>query len=746
MDNKVEAKTAKESKKLLPNGGYPMHSFDDVKELYFTYIKNQKDRDMIEKAYLFAANKHKGVFRKSGEAYIQHPIEVAYILASLQCGPETIAAGLLHDVVEDTDATIQDIEREFTPDVALIVDSLTKIQRMKLSHRTEQDFEAEDHRKIFLGMAKDVRVIIVKLADRLHNLRTLDALKPERQQALAKETLDVFTPIAHRLGIYKMQSEMEDLSIKYLEPEKYNEILALLNAREANRQGSLDALQKRIADLLFENKIKFRMESRIKSIFSIYRKMYLKHYNFDELYDILAVRIITDSVMNCYTILGIIHATYKPVPGRLKDYIAMPKPNLYQSLHTTIVSGDGNIYEVQIRTEEMDEVAESGVAAHWRYKEGEHYNAREEQRDIEEKLHWFRDFVSMSAENESSDAKEYIAALEHDVFNANVYVFTPLGKVIDLPAGATVLDFAYRIHTKVAESAIGAVVNGANAALSTVLKTGDVCEIRTAKNAPGPNDSWLEIAKTSSAKAHIRRFLQKKNDFLREDLINKGKENCLEAFGQQGIGPGEMEKLLNDSKTLEHFNAKSLENLYELVANRNPAPLSIVDFLGVRKKSSKPNLVSVVRTDSKTPVLVDGVDNIAISLAKCCTPVPGDDIVGYVVNGKGIVVHRASCANVTKGKPRLIDVHWNPDLGVTSKFPALIRIYANDRPNLLVDIMSALSTRGVLVTDLKIHLMEKTMNDVVNLTIYVSDSATILQVFQTILEIKGVYNVERVMK
>lgn len=746
MINKVEPKTEKESKKLLPNGGYPMHSFDDVKELYFTYIKNPKDRELIEKAYLFAAKKHEGVFRKSGEAYIQHPIEVAYILASLQCGPETIAAGLLHDVVEDTDATIQDIEREFTPDVALIVDSLTKIQRMKLSHRTEQDFEAEDHRKIFLGMAKDLRVIIVKLADRLHNLRTLEALKPERQQALSKETLDVFTPIAHRLGIYKMQSEMEDLSLKYLEPTKYNEILALLNAREADRQGSLDALQKRIADLLFENKIKFRMESRIKSIYSIYRKMYLKHYNFDELYDILAVRIITDSVMNCYTILGIIHATYKPVPGRLKDYIAMPKPNLYQSLHTTIVSGDGNIYEVQIRTEEMDEVAESGVAAHWRYKEGEHYNAKEEQRDIEEKLHWFRDFVSMSAENETSDAKDYIAALEHDVFNANVYVFTPLGKVIDLPAGATVLDFAYRIHTKVAESAIGAVVNGANAALSTVLKTGDVCEIRTAKNAPGPNDSWLEIAKTSSAKAHIRRFIQKKNDFLRDDLIAKGRESCLEAFSQQDIGPGEMEKLLSDPKTLEHYNAKNLEGLYELVANRNPAPLAIVDFLHVRKKSSKPNLASVVRSDSKNPVLVAGVDNIAITLGKCCTPVPGDDIVGYVVNGKGIVVHRTSCANVSKGKPRLIDVHWNPDLGITSKFPALIRIYANDRPNLLVDIMGALSTRGVLVTDLKIHLVEKTMNDIVNLTIYVSDSATILQVFQTILEIKGVYNVERVMK
>ncbi|MCQ2799505.1 MAG: bifunctional (p)ppGpp synthetase/guanosine-3',5'-bis(diphosphate) 3'-pyrophosphohydrolase [Bacilli bacterium] len=738
-----------EPKALVPNGGYKMHTFEEFRDLYYTYIKNPKDREMVAKAYRFAKSQHEGVFRKSGEPYIQHPLEVAYILAELQGGPETLASGFLHDVVEDTETTVEDIKREFTPDVAMIVDALTKIQRMKLSHRTEQDFEAEDHKKIFLGMARDVRVILVKLADRLHNLRTLDALKPERQHALSQETLDVFTPIAHRLGIYKMQSEMEDLSLKYLEPEKYAEILNLLNAREENRQESLRALQKRIADLLFENKIQFRIESRVKSIYSIYRKMYQKNHSFDELYDILAVRIITDTVLNCYTILGTIHATYKPIPGRFKDYIATPKPNLYQSLHTSIISGDGNVYEVQIRTEEMDEVAESGVAAHWRYKDGGNYNAQAEQKDIEEKLHWFRDFVSMSNATSDTNAKEYIEALEHDVFNANVYVFTPLGKVIDLPAGATVLDFAYRIHTKVAESAVGAIVNGAHCSLSTTLKTGDVCEIRTVKNASGPNPSWLDIAQTSGAKAHIRRFLQKKNEYLKEEIIEKGKENALEAFASQGIGSGEMEKYLNDPVLMEHFGAKSLENLYELIANRNPAPFALIDYLGIRKKKSQSftkNLVSNVKNDADTPIIVEGADNLHITMGKCCTPVPGDEIVGYVVNGKGIVVHRENCPNLLKSKPRLIPVSWNKNLGKTAKFPVMVRISANDRSNLLVDLMGVLSSKGILVTDLKIHLAPKTMHDIVNLTIYVPDKETIATVFQAIQEVKGVYSCERVMK
>ncbi len=733
----------KEENKLVPNGGYPMHTYEDLRELFYVYIKDPKNRELVKEAYDLAAKKHAGVFRRSGEAYIQHPIEVAYILAQLQAGPETLAAGLLHDTVEDTDLTIPEIEAQFGKDVAMIVDSLTKIQRMKLSHRTEEDFEAEDHRKIFLGMAKDIRVILVKLADRLHNLRTLQSLKPERQKALSKETLEVFTPIAHRLGIYKMQSEMEDLALKYLEPEKYQAILDKLNERESNRHQSLNNLKKRIADLVFEQNIPFRMESRIKSIYSIYRKMYLKQYNFDEIYDVLAIRIITHTVMQCYEILGIVHATFKPIPGRFKDYIAMPKPNMYQSLHTSIVSGDGNIYEVQIRTEEMDSVAEEGVAAHWKYKEGSNYNAKEEQKDIEDKLHWFRDFVSIS-EDDNGDAKDYMAALSNDIFNANVYVFTPMGKVVDLPNGATTLDFAYKIHTKVGDSAVGAVVNGQMVPLNTVLKTGDVCEIKTSKNSSGPKEGWLEIAKTSSAKAHIKKFIAKNNEFLREETIRKGYESCLEAFKGQDIGQGEMEKMLDD-KVLSHFGYNDLDGLYEAIANRNVTPFAIIDFLGVRKKEkSAVMLRHRDSNDSKNPVYVDGIDNVAISLAKCCSPIPGDDIVGYVTKGKGIAVHRMNCPNVAKVMNRTIDVHWNDDLGI-STYPVDIQVYSTDRPSLLADMLAALAAKNIAVTDLKVHLIQETMNDVIAATIYVPDARTLEDVFATLKGVKGIYDCKRII-
>jgi len=741
---KIEPKENKSA--VLPNGGYPMHSFEQLRELFYTYIKNPADRKMVEDAYHLADLKHAGVLRKSGEPYIHHPIEVAYILAELQSGPETLASGLLHDTVEDTDLTIEDIRKQFGDDVAMIVDSLTKIQRMKLSHRTEQDFEAEDHRKIFLGMAKDVRVILVKLADRLHNMRTLEALKPERQQALAKETLEVFTPIAHRLGIYTIQSELEDLSLKYLEPAKYNEILDLLNKKEANRQESLNNLKKRIADMLFEKQIPFKIESRVKSIYSIYRKMYLKNYNFDEIYDVLAVRIITQSEMNCYEILGIIHATYKPIPGRFKDYIAMPKPNMYQSLHTSIISGDGNIYEVQIRTEEMDEVAETGIAAHWRYKEGEHYNAKEEQRDIEERLHWFRDFVSMSGENENEEAKDYMAALSNDIFNANVYVFTPLGKVIDLPTGATTLDFAYKIHTKVGDSAVGAIVNGTLVPLNTVLKTGDVCEIRTSKTASGPNLGWLDIAKTASAKAHIKKAIQKKNaDLTLEENIQRGHDAAVESFASQDIGEGEMSKLLDQPKVFDQFGVKTLDELYAAIDRKNPSALTIIDFLNVRKKKDdfKLDRHSDVN-DDKNPVYIKNAGNAKIELAHCCTPIPGDDIVGYVTKGKGITVHRASCPNIQKAGSRLISVEWKKELGI-STYPVDIEIFANDRTGLLADLLAHLSGKGVAVNDLKAKVIQSTMNDIVDMKIYVSDSKTLDDVFADLKSVKGVYEVSRII-
>ncbi len=729
-------------KELVPNGGYPMHTFSDVKDIYYTYIHDEKDRKMVEDAYLLAKEKHAGVLRKSGEPYIQHPLEVAYILATLQGGPATLAAGFLHDVVEDTDVTVEDIKERFGEDVSFLVDSLTKIQRMKLSHRSESDFEAEDHRKIFLGMAKDVRVILVKLADRLHNMRTLDSLSPERQKALARETLDVFTPIAHRLGIYTIQSELEDLSLKYLEPEKYETILHLLNEREKNRQESLGSLKKRIADILFENKIPFRIESRVKSIYSIYRKMYLKHYDFEEIYDVLAVRIITESELNCYEILGIIHSTYKPVPGRFKDYIAMPKPNMYQSLHTTIIAGDGNIYEVQIRTEEMDQIAETGVAAHWRYKEGNHYNAKQEQQDIEEKLHWFRDFVTLGEEN-GSDAKSYIAALSNDIFNANVYVFTPLGKVIDLPQGGTILDFAYKIHTKVGDSAVGALVNGVFVPLNTVLKTGDICEIKTSKNAPGPNEGWLDLVKTTSAKNHIRKALNAKNQaFLAEENIRKGKESAIDSFKMQDIGEGEMEKYLSDPKVLAEYHCDTLDDLYAAIANKNPIPGAIIDFLGLRKKP-KTIKTPTRHVDDSSPVYIPGIDNLAVTLAKCCTPVPGDDIVGYVTKGKGVTVHRADCPNIAKDQKRLIPVYWKEDLSV-STYPVDVEVYAFDRAGLLSDILNTLAAKNIPVSDLKAHVIASTSSTIITLTMYVKNTGAANDAFNAIKALKSIRSVDRV--
>ena len=735
-----------DEKRLLPNGGYPMHTFEDLKALYYTYITNPDDRKTIESAYEFAKAKHEGQTRKSGEPYIHHPIEVAYILASLQSGPATIASGLLHDVVEDTDATIEDIERLFGEDVAKIVDSLTKIQRMKLSRMTAADFEAEDHRKIFLGMARDVRVIIVKLADRLHNLRTLDSLSSERQKALAKETIEVFTPIAHRLGIYTMQSELEDLSLKYLEPEKYQAILSLVNEKYENRKHSLENLKKRIADILLEHKIPCRLESRVKSIYSIYRKMYQKGHNFDEIYDVLAIRIITQTVINCYEILGIIHSTYKPIPGRFKDYIAMPKPNLYQSLHTSIVSGDGSIFEVQIRTEEMDQVAESGVAAHWKYKEGGHYNAKEEQKEIEEQLHWFRDFVSLSGQQKGKSASEYMESLSNDIFGANVYVFTPLGKVIDLPTGATTLDFAYKIHTKVGDQAVGAVVNGSLVPLNTVLKTGDVCEIRTSKTSAGPNDSWLEIAKTTSAKAHIRKALQKRDaEQVRQERIKAGKAQLLDAFKSAGFEEEEALKLVDSDKMRNEYHFQTIDDLFVLVAIKNPSAAAILDFLRIKKKTGfefkKP---SGKKEDDHNPVEISGgASGLAITLGKCCTPIPGDDIVGYITRGKGITIHRKSCPNVANEAKRLIDAKWKDNLGI-STYPVDIEVYANDRPGLLADILQVFAAKGVGVSDLKAHLIASTMNDVVSLTVSVPNSKTLQDCFADLLGTKGIYSVGRV--
>ena len=735
-----------ENKKPLVNGGYPLHTFQQVEDIYMLYISSPEDRKRIMEAYDFIMLKHKNQFRKSGEPYYHHLIEVAYILASLQSGPNTIIAGLLHDVVEDTDVTVEDIKKKWGEEVSKIVDSLTKIQRLKLSKITSEEFEAEDHRKIFIGMAKDIRVILIKLADRLHNLRTLGALSPDRQYAISKETIEVFVPIAERLGLDLIKSEMEDICISYLEPEKYKEIKRLLSKKTKVLQKSLDGLKKRIADVLFQKNIPFEISSRVKSINSIYRKMYVKGHPFEEIYDILALRIITKTEMQCYEILGLIHQMYKPVPGRFKDYIAMPKPNMYQSLHTTVVGGDGNFYEVQIRTEEMDSVAETGVAAHWAYKEGG-YNSQTEQKEIENKLHWFREFVNLSSEAENENASTYMETLNRDIFESHIFVFTPKGKVIELPSGSTPVDFAYRIHTKIGDQCTGALVNGVMVPLNTVLKTGDMVEIKTSKSQLGPSEGWLDFVASASARSAIKKYIAKKNaSLLREERIARGKQSCVDAFRERGIEEEEMLKLLNTDKVLDNYGVEDLDALFIGVSGRKPTANALIDFLKI-KRPVDVSLNLAKRRNSKVdtcPVYCKGAGQIAINLSSCCTPIPGDDIIGYITRGKGISVHRKNCPNVMKEKERLIEVFWRDDIEFAT-YPVDIVIEASDRPNLLVDVMAVINNGKVGINNLHARSNAQNLSATISATIMVSDAKRLHDIFVLLRGITGVYRVDRVI-
>ena len=735
-----------DNKKPLVNGGYPLHTFQEVEDIYMLYISSAEDRKRIQEAYDFIMLKHKDQYRKSGEPYYHHLIEVAYILASLQCGPNTIIAGLLHDVVEDTDVTVEDIKKKWGEEVSKIVDALTKIQRLKLSKITSEEFEAEDHRKIFLGMAKDIRVILIKLADRLHNLRTLAALSAERQHAISKETIEVFVPIAERLGLDIIKSEMEDLCISYLEPEKYQEIKKLLSKKTKVLQKSLDGLKKRIADVLFQKDIPFEISSRVKSINSIYRKMYVKGHPFEEIYDILALRIITKTEMQCYEILGLIHQMYKPVPGRFKDYIAMPKPNMYQSLHTTVVGGDGNFYEVQIRTEEMDSVAETGIAAHWAYKEGG-YNSQAEQKEIENKLHWFREFVTLSSETENENASTYMDTLNRDIFESHIFVFTPKGKVIELPMRSTPVDFAYRIHTKVGDQCVGALVNGIMVPLNTVLKTGDMVEIKTSRTSPGPSEGWLDFVASSSAKTAIKKYITKKNaSLLKEERIARGRQSCIDAFHERGIDEEEMVKLLNNDKLLNYYGFDDLDALFVGVSGRKPTANALVEYLKI-KRPVDISLNLAKRRNAKSdscPVFCKGAGQVAIALANCCTPIPGDDIIGYITRGKGISVHRKNCPNVINEKERLIEVFWRDDIEFAT-YPVDIIVEASDRNNLLMDIMAVFNNLKVGVNNLHARKNAQNLTATISATIMVSDAKRLHDICVQLRGITGVYRVDRVI-
>ena len=598
-------------------------------------------------------------------------------------------------------------------------------------------------------MAKDIRVIIIKLADRLHNMRTLQFQPPEKQKKIAKETRDVYAPIAHRLGLSQVKTELEDLSLFYLERKKFEEIENLLSRQSTNMKNAIDVLKNKIVEILTPTNILFEITSRVKSIYSIYKKMYVKGKAFDDIYDIMALRIITETEMNCYELLGYIHANFKPIPGRFKDYIAMPKPNMYQSLHTTIVTGDGHTFEIQIRTKKMDEIAEEGVAAHWRYKENKKYDAKTEQQEIEEQLHWFRDFVSVTNEIQDGNAKEYVEALQHDIFDANVYVFTPKGKVVTLPNGSTPIDFAYKIHTDVGNTLAGAKVNNQMVPISRVLQTGDVVEIITNKNAT-PNSEWLNMATSSIAKSHIRKFLMKQNsDFIRQDNIQKGRNSLAVSFRERKI-KANIDKIMT-KKLFEHFNVENADELYLLLNSKTIMPLNIIEYLGLERSQEETlddlkNNVNKrnVNRNIQDAVTLENGDRSLISLASCCTPIPGDDIIGYITKGNGIKVHRVSCPNVCQEHNRLIPVIWNPN-AEKKDYPVDISIECYDRNNLLIDVLNCFSQIKVQVykVNAKYHASNNTTT--ISVTVMVKDVAYLNTLTQQLLNINSVYDIRRVI-
>ena len=727
-------------------------TFEECMENVQTYIKRPENIELIQKAYDFAYEHHKGQFRKSGEPYVIHVIQVANTLALMHCGPKTIAAGLLHDTVEDCQGVTTDTITElFGQEIATLVDAVTKIGAIKF--KDEEEYLASNHRKLFIAMAKDIRVILIKLADRLHNMRTLQYMRPEKQKKIARETLSVYAPIAHRLGISEIKNELEDLSFKYLDYKKYEEIKGLVKQRESDRNEQVHEMISDIESIMQEYNIQYRIFGRSKHFYSIYKKMVTKNKRFEEILDLLAIRIVTDSVVHCYEILGYIHAKYRPIPGRFKDYIAMPKANMYQSLHTTIVEPEhGNIFEIQIRTEEMDAIAERGVAAHWKYKENRNYTPEYEQKEIEDKLSWFRDF-SMMTDEESEDPLEYMNVLQKDIFEANVYCLTPRGKVIALPTGSCPIDFAYRIHTEVGNKTVGAKVNGAIVPLNTPLKTGDVVDILTNNNSVGPSADWIKIVKSGHARNKIRTFLQKQEQQSRKDSIKLGQSMLEDEFRRLKLDSKLMETKRLES-ILTSLSFKSVDDLYVGIAMKRVSLQSIVDRL-VKNRSNMLEDQEIMKIYNKQPshqvkhsncgVIVPGVDTIAVSLANCCRPIPGDPIIGYISKGQGVKVHRADCPNILNEKKRLIPVQWEEGLD-EKQYEVNLVVHSDDRNYLLSDIVTTLQQCNVYLKHVDSAVDEGNLEATTKLTVAVKNAAHLQNLIANLKKVRSVNEVIRTIQ
>lgn len=713
------------------------------------YIK-EPDLLRIREAYEFAEQAHHGQVRKSGEPYILHPLAVADIVVKMQMDTLSIIAALLHDVVEDTTVSLEEIRRKFGDTCAMLVDGLTKLERIQFGSKEEQ--QNENYRKMFIAMARDIRVIVIKLADRLHNMRTLKYQSEESQRRISHETLEIFCPIAHRLGISAIKWEMEDIALRYLNPQQYYRIANLMHKKRAEREQYIDNVIDRIKEKLDEMGIQADLSGRPKHIYSVFNKMSVKNKQFNEIYDLLAIRIIVDNIKDCYATLGIIHTLWKPMPGRFKDYIAMPKANMYQSLHTTVVGPNGEPTEVQIRTVEMHRTAEYGIAAHWAYKEGAGGNG-----NFDNKMTFFREILEL--QHEAKDASEFVESLKMDFFSDLVFVFTPKGEVIELPAGSVPLDFAYRIHTEVGNRTIGAKVNGRIVPLDHQLKTGDIVEILTSKHSYGPSQDWLKIAQSSHARSKIKQWFKKEK---REENVEKGRDMLERELKRLGL---EVSEWMGDDKLIEaakKFAFNDIEDMLSAIGFGGITAAQICTKLTerLRKEQEEASFLELTsemkeikapperRSRPTNGVRVKGIDNLLVRFARCCNPVPGDDIVGYVTRGRGVSVHRSDCPNLPaigdgEDAARVIEVEW--ESSVEANYSVDIEVTGHDRNGLLNEVLQAVSESKTNISAVT-GRSDKNKMAMIHMTILIRNTDHLHSVVERIKRVKDVYTVHRIMQ